>query len=130
MSFVKYRLKEVAADFGVAAKEISDIIGAFGEKPKSNSQVLTDQELNLVFDVMTQRHPIDSLEQVFAVQPKPKAEAPKAAQQPKPQPQQPKAEAAAGGEGGEAKRRHRPHHRGGRRRNKGGEGSGSAPKSE
>ena len=78
MSLVKYRLKEVAADFGVAAKEISDIIGAFGEKPKSNSQVLTDQELNLVFDVMTQRHPIDSLEQVFAVQPKPKAEAPKA----------------------------------------------------
>ena len=43
MSLVKYRLKEVAADFGVAAKEISDIIGAFGEKPKSNSQVLTDQ---------------------------------------------------------------------------------------
>ena len=78
MSLVKYRLKEVAADFGVAAKEISDIIGAFGEKPKSNSQVLTDQELNVVFDVMTQRHPIDSLEQVFAVQPKPKAEAPKA----------------------------------------------------
>ena len=34
MSFVKYRVKEVAADFGVAAKELSDIIGAFGEKPK------------------------------------------------------------------------------------------------
>ena len=99
MSLVKYRLKEVAADFGVAAKEISDIIGAFGEKPKSNSQVLTDQELNLVFDVMTQRHPIDSLEQVFAVQPKPKAEAPKAAQQPKPQPQQPKAENTAAPQG-------------------------------
>ena len=45
-------------------------------------------------------------------------------------PKQPKAEAAAGGESGDAKRRHRPHHRGGRRRNKGGEGSGSAPKSE
>ena len=99
MSLVKYRLKEVAADFGVAAKEISDIIGAFGEKPKSNSQVLTDQELNLVFDVMTQRHPIDSLEQVFAVQPKPKAEAPKAVQQPKPQPQQPKAENTAAPQG-------------------------------
>ena len=44
-------------------------------------------------------------------------------------PKQPKMEAAEGGDGGEAKRRRRPHHRGGRR-NKGGEGSGSAPKSE
>ena len=52
----------------------------------------------------------------------PKSQGPK-------QPQQPKMEAAEGGESGEAKRR-RPHHRGGRRRNKGGEGSGSAPKSE
>ena len=73
MSFVKVRLKELAADFGVAPKEISEIIGKFGEKPKSNSQVLTDQELNVVFEVMTQTHQIDSLEQVFAVQ-KPKAE--------------------------------------------------------
>ena len=73
MSFVKVRLKELAADFGVTPKEISEIIGKFGEKPKSNSQVLTDQELNVVFEVMTQTHQIDSLEQVFAVQ-KPKAE--------------------------------------------------------
>ena len=73
MSFVKVRLKELAADFGVAPKEISEIIGKFGAKPKSNSQVLTDQELNVVFEVMTQTHQIDSLEQVFAVQ-KPKAE--------------------------------------------------------
>ena len=29
MSFVKYRLKEVAADFGVTPKEISEIIGKF-----------------------------------------------------------------------------------------------------
>ena len=41
MSFVKYRLKEVAADFGVTPKEIGDIISKFYERPKSNSQVLT-----------------------------------------------------------------------------------------
>ena len=76
MSFVKYRLKEVAADFGVAPKEISDIIAKFGEKPKSNSQVLTDSELNAVFEVMTQKNQISSLEQVFAVPAsKPKTEA-------------------------------------------------------
>ena len=87
MSFVKYRLKEVAADFGVAPKEISEIVAKFSEKPKSNTQVLTDDELNFVFDYMTQTHQIRSIEQVFAAaQPKaapaPKQEAPKAENKP------------------------------------------------
>ena len=77
MSLVKYRLKEVAADFGVAPKVIADIISKYFQKPKSNTQVLTDEELNLVFDSMTQTHQIASLEQVFAVKPAPKAEPPK-----------------------------------------------------
>ena len=77
MSFVKYRLKEVASDFGVAPKVVAEIISKYLEKPKSNTQVLTDEELNLVFDYMTQNHQIASLEQVFAVKPAPKAEPPK-----------------------------------------------------
>ena len=80
MSLVKYRLKEVAADFGVAPKVITEIVGKYGEKPKSNTQVLTPEELNVVFDYMTQHNQISSIEQVFAVKPKeqPKKEAPKA----------------------------------------------------
>jgi len=78
MSLVKYRVREVAADFGVAPKEIVEILSVYCEKPKSNTQVLTEDELNVVFDRMTAKYPISSLEQVFAVQPKPKAEAPKA----------------------------------------------------
>ena len=74
MSLVKYRVKEVAADFGVQPKEIAEVMGKFFEKPKSNTQVLTEEELNVVFDYMTQTHQIESLEAVFAVQPKPKAE--------------------------------------------------------
>ena len=84
MSLVKYRLKEVAADFGVAPKVISEIIGKYGEKPKSNTQALTTEELNLVFDHMTFHNQIGSIAEVFAVAPKeqpkkeePKAEAPK-----------------------------------------------------
>jgi len=117
MSLVKYRLREVAADFGVTPKEIAEIISQYFEKPRSNTQVLTEDELNVVFDRITATHQIASLEQVYAVQPaQPKAapkEEPKAepakqekpAQQPKaenkpapkaqenkPQPQQPKAE--------------------------------------
>ena len=82
MSFVKYRVKEVAADFGVTPREISEIIGKFYEKPKSNTQVLNDAELNVVFDYMTQKNQIQSMEQIFAAKPTaPKAEAPKAAPQ-------------------------------------------------
>ena len=78
MSFVKYRVKEVANDFGIAPKEVSEIIGKFMEKPKSYSQVLTDAELNVVFDYMTQKNQIKDLQQIFAVKPTaPKVEAPK-----------------------------------------------------
>ena len=84
MSLVKYRIKEVAADFGVSPKEISQIMEKFFEKPKSPSQILTEEELNVVFDYFTQQHQIASLEEVFAVQPKPKAEPAK--EQPKAQP--------------------------------------------
>ena len=78
MSFQKYRLRDVATDFGTNAKEISEIVGKYFEKPKNNTQVLTDDELNVVFDRMTHAHQIDSLEQVFAAKPKeqPKAAAP------------------------------------------------------
>ena len=100
----KYRLKEVAADFGCPNKDITEILTKYSEKPKSPTQVLTGEELNIVFDYMTQNNQISSLEVVFAVQPKPaepkaepkkeeaKAEAPKAEQKPVPgKPQQPAA---------------------------------------
>ena len=89
MSLVKYRLKEVAADFGVAPKEIVEIVSKFYEKPKSNTQVLTDEELNVVFDYMTQTNQIKSLEQVFAAKPakaQEPAEAPKAEEKAAPAP--------------------------------------------
>ncbi len=79
---VKYRLKEVAADFGKTPKEISGVVEKFFEKPKSNTQVLTDDELNVIFDYITQTNQIESIEVVFATaaakpaQEEPKAEAP------------------------------------------------------
>ena len=62
MSFVKYRLKEVATDFGTTPKEIADIIAKYGERPKSNTQVLTDEELNIVFDHMTKNRQVADLQ--------------------------------------------------------------------
>ncbi|MBQ7341462.1 MAG: translation initiation factor IF-2 [Oscillospiraceae bacterium] len=90
MSIVKYRLKEVATDFGLSSKEVSEVVGKFFEKPKSTTQVLSEEELNVVFDYLTQTHQIDSLAQVFAVQPAPKPQPPK--EEPK---EEPKAEVKA-----------------------------------
>ena len=89
MSIVKVRLKEVAADLGFAPKEVSEVLSRFFEKPKSNSQILTDEELNVLLDYVTQQHQIDSLEQVFAVQAKP------AEKKPEPRQEEPKATPAA-----------------------------------
>ena len=95
MSIVKYRVKEVAADFGMQPKQIAEIVGKFSEKPKSNTQVLTEEELNAVFDYITQTNQIESLEVVFAVAPAPKKEEPKAeAPKEEPKKEAPKAEPA------------------------------------
>ncbi len=93
MSIVKVKLKDVAADFGIPAKEIMEIVGKYYEKPKSTSQVLTDDELNAVFDHVTRHNQIESIEQVFAVQPAPKPAAPKEAPKSEPKAEMPKAEA-------------------------------------
>ena len=95
---IKYRLKEVAADFGKTPKEISAIMEKFFEKPKSNTQVLTDDELNVIFDYITQTNQIESIEVVFAMAAakaeEKKAEEPKAETKPevKEEKPQPKAE--------------------------------------
>ena len=75
---IKYKIKDVAADFGLPAKEIMQIVEKFFEKPKSNSQVLEDDQLNVIFDYITQVNQIESIAEVFAVQPAPKKEEPKA----------------------------------------------------
>ena len=66
MSFVKYRIKEVAADFGMQPKEIAAIVEKYFEKPKSTAQVLEENQLNLIFDLLTQQNQIASVEAVFA----------------------------------------------------------------
>ena len=66
MALVKYKIKEVAADFGMQPKEIAAIVEKYFEKPRSNMQVLTDEQLNVVFDALTQQNQISSIEVVWA----------------------------------------------------------------
>ena len=69
---IKQKIKEVADDFGMPAKNLIEIVGKFYDKPKSSSQNLSEEQLNVVFDYLTQTHQIASLEEVFAVAPAPK----------------------------------------------------------
>ncbi len=63
---VKYKLSDLAKDLGLKSKDISDILTNAGKPPKSNSHNLSEQELNIVFDVITQQNEIESLAVVFA----------------------------------------------------------------
>lgn len=67
MSLMKYRIREVAKDFGMPVKTVMELVEKYFEKPRNNMQVLEENQLNVLFDVITQQHQIDSLEQVFAV---------------------------------------------------------------
>ncbi len=65
-SLTKYRVHEVAKDFGMTSKQISDIMSEHLTTPKNHMQVLSDEELNLIFDVLTASHQIPDFEAVFA----------------------------------------------------------------
>ena len=97
---IKYPIHKVAKDFKKGAKElpskeIMDILTKYNHPPKNHMQPLTDQELSIVFEYLTQNNQIDSIESVYAdVYHDPnaaKAQAP--AQKPQAQPASPKAEA-------------------------------------
>ncbi len=101
MSLVKYRVHEVAKDFGMTSKIVTDIMTEFLTTPKNHMQVLEADELNVIFDVITQRNQVESFEKLMSetyvpetkVEEKPeakktekasdKAEAPKEQKEPK-----------------------------------------------
>ena len=70
MSMIKYRIHEVAKDFNVSSKVISQILTDYVAAPKNHMQVLENHELNVIFDYMTQHNQVASLEEIFNVTPK------------------------------------------------------------
>ncbi|MGI5976384.1 MAG: translation initiation factor IF-2 [Candidatus Limivicinus sp.] len=83
MSMIKYRVHEVAKDFNVATKVISQILTDYIAPPKNHMQVLETNELDVVFEYMSQHNQVSSLEEVFNVKPKETKLAEKKAAQPK-----------------------------------------------
>ena len=109
---IKYPIHKVAKDFKkgskeLPSKEIMDILTQYNHPPKNHMQPLTDQELSIVFEYLTQHNQIDSIESVYAdvyhdpkakEQPAPKAEAKPAPQQGQNQPKQQAQPQQAGGQ--------------------------------
>ena len=68
---IKYPVHKLAKDFTkkgktLPSKEVMDILTQYGHPPKNHMQPLTDLELSIVFEDLTQRNQIDSIEQVYA----------------------------------------------------------------
>ena len=88
----KYRVHEVAKDFGLPTKKITEILTKYATAPKNHMQVLTDDELSVIFDSLTQTHPVSGIQVIFAdayaekkPEPAPKAEPQQPVQQAAPQ---------------------------------------------
>ena len=79
MSMIKYRVHEVAKDFNVTSKVISQILTDYIAPPKNHMQVLENHELDVIFEYMTQHNQAASLEDIFKVPEKPAATAKKEA---------------------------------------------------
>ena len=80
MSMMKYRVHEVAKDFGIPTKSVTQILTDYIAPPKNHMQVLESSELDVIFEYITQHNQVESLEEIFKVEPKaaPKQETKKA----------------------------------------------------
>ena len=101
-SFDKYRVHEVAKDFGLPSKNITEILTKYATTPKNHMQVLEDTELSVIFEYLTQRHQCATMEDLVRVpavekKPEPKKEQP--APQAKPAQEPARAQSAAPAEG-------------------------------
>ena len=67
----KYRVHEVAKDFGVPTKQITEILTKYAETPKNHMQVLGDRELSLIFESLTQHNQVSGIQAIYADAAKP-----------------------------------------------------------
>ena len=79
-TLIKYRVHEVAKDFKMNSKDISQILTDYATTPKNHMQVLEDDELDIIFEYLTQHNQVNDLAEIFAdAAPKKKAESAKPA---------------------------------------------------
>ena len=63
----KYRVHEVAKDFKLPTRKITEILTQYATTPKNHMQVLTIEELDIIFEYLTTNNQIESIEEIYAV---------------------------------------------------------------
>ncbi len=76
-SFEKYRVHEVAKDFGLPSKTVTEILTKYATTPKNHMQVLSDEELSVIFESLTQQHQCATMEDLVRMPEAPKKAEPK-----------------------------------------------------
>ena len=92
----RYKVHEVAKDFGTNSKKILEILAKYSETERKHTTVLEEAELDFLFESMTQTNEVDSFDAYFAAaaaEPEEKEAAP-AAPEKAAKPEAPKAEPA------------------------------------
>ena len=79
----KFKLSDLAKDFGVKNNTLIDILKNFNETPKKANSNIEDDELDFVFEHFTKANEVKGFDEYFAMsKPEPKKEAPAKAEKP------------------------------------------------
>ena len=63
---IKYRVSEVAKDFGVPSKDVIELLAKYVDTPKKSATALEENELDLVFEHFTQKNSVENFDAYFA----------------------------------------------------------------
>ncbi len=63
----KYRVHEVAKDFNVKSGGVIELLGKYFDDPKKHQTALTDEELDIIFETLTQTKSVQSFDEYFKV---------------------------------------------------------------
>ena len=87
----RYKVNDLAKDFGMQTKQIVEILGKYFDKPKKSGQNLSDHELTVVFEYLTQNNQVSNIQSIYADVPAAEqaAPAPQAKSAPAGKPEQP-----------------------------------------
>ena len=67
MAQIKYRVHEVAKDFNIKSNGVIELLGKYFDDPKKHQTALTDEELDIIFETVTQQKQVESFDEYFKV---------------------------------------------------------------
>ncbi len=79
----KYRVHEVAKDFGLNSKKILEILDTHAPAERTHMAALEDRELDIIFETITQENSVENFDRYFAAVPEEKAQQDKPSQEKK-----------------------------------------------